>query len=442
MAFFINLNDRFKIDPSVAPDGAIILSGTIPMHRLSRRLRKQKVRPLHMKSLLFDPQLYMAGLDAAESREYCTKLATYPWFGAFGLDEYDSGEQTQASWKKLAEEQIHLLWPKTAPTHPDVIEEGVKECIRFQREIDCSAIILPSPLTIDRSTDYQLELLWLDTAIDYIGYLNELHDSSTFDTPVFATLAVSDVCVRHSAPEPNPLLDLVLDAVSAREIDGVYIILEQASETDRERQCGNTYALSSILHLVHVLSSDCNKRVVVNFLGPFGLACEAAGAEIWASGWYKSLYRCRLADKIAGGRAFPWFWSHPSAVDVSLDSDFDKIVRLGEFRTIADQTLASDNLLKAVSDGRPASSVPAWEYRQANVSAATQHFLLSCVQAEKALAQQDPAARRDHVEQWLNEAVENARVISETIGESSKTRTQHVQAWRDAFVEYRRSHRC
>jgi hypothetical protein len=439
MAFYVNLNYRFSLDDSICPNGSIVPCGAVTMHGLTRRARKGL--PQHMQHLLFDPQLYMAGLDASESGEYCTKLATYLWFGVSGLQEYDSGEQTQSSWKQDAEQCIDELWPRVAPSDSRVVEAGVQECIGFQRQLGCEAMILPSPLTLDRSTDYHQETLWLDTAMDYIGYLDQARNEP-FNFPVYATIALTDSCLRHSSPDNNPLLDLILDVVSARRIDGVYIVLEQGSETDFERQCGNTNALWSILHLVHTFVEDCNLRVIVNYLGPFGLACEAAGATVWGSGWYKSLYRCRLADKIAGGRAYPWYWSYSSAADISLDGEFDKLRGAGIIERIADVTSASEGLLQAAAQGVNVSQVPAWQYRMANVAAAQQHYLLSVIQAEHLHAQLTGAVRRDFVEAWLTEATQSGKDISDVLGSAAKTKTQHIQAWKDAFVSYRRAHRC
>jgi hypothetical protein len=343
MSFWLNVGYRFEAPSSIVPDGSVLLCSAMPMHQLERR-RIDKRYP-HLRRRLFDPQLYLAGLDASESSEHCAKLASYPWFGVRGLVPYDSGLQNQKGWMATARARIPSLWSHNAPSDPATVRASVRECIEFQKRIGCESIILPAPLTADPATDFSQELVWLDSAL-------ERAREAGVSVPVFATVAISDICLRYSEPGVNALLALILDSVSAREIDGVYLVLEQGSETADGRHVGNVRTLSSILHLAYLFATDCRLRVIVNFLGAFGLACEAVGAEGWASGWYKSLYRFRLADKLAGGRSFPTYWSYNCACDIHLERDFD-VLNEEEFflDRIADRTEASSGLLLAASRG-------------------------------------------------------------------------------------------
>jgi len=310
----------------------------------------------------------------------------------------------------------------------------VKECIDFQYRLGCRATILPGPLTAHPGGDYAEELFWLDSALSYIEQKPESK------VPVFATVALTDICVRYLDPSENPLLEIILDTVSAREVDGVYLILEQASEPADSRHCGSTRALRSLLHLVHHFSEDCNLQVGVNFLGAFGLACEAAGAKFWASGWYKSVYRFRIADKLDGGRAYPSYWTYPAAIDVHLEKEFDILNRKGLLSQFVDRTTASAGLLRAAEQGARVDNVPTWAYRQSNIRAAKEHFLLSMVQAERLHSQYSGSSRRNFVEKWFLEAARLSSKITEEIGGDRRTKTNHVHAWKDAFVAYRQDH--
>jgi len=439
MTFLANVGYRFKLPASVDVDGSIVLGSTMAKPTLDRRHKRLTTGYPHLEHRLFDPQLYMAGLDATESPTHCAKLASYPWFGVSGLDEYDSGIQTQASWQDDVEKKIVSICPRHPPTDSGHIRDALQQCIEFQHRFGCRAVILPSPLTTNSGTNYSAELFWLDSALEY---LHHRKTENAFNLPVFATVALTDVCVRYDDPNANLLLDLILDAISAREVYGVYIVLEQSSEGDGERQCGNTRALASILRLVHGFSQDCGLRVVVNFMGAFGLVCEAAGAESWASGWYKSLYRFRLADRLGGGLAYPSYWSYPATIDVNLESDFDKIVANGSLDLIADRTSASEGLLAAAAGQDRVRSVPAWQYSANRVTAAKEHFMLSAVQAENLHSQYRDAARRDFVEEWLKEATRRANAVAAVLGPGARTQTLHVQAWLNAFLSYRRDHNC
>lgn len=432
MGFLVNIGYKFPLPPSITPDGSIILCSAMPMHQLLRR--RIDHRYPHMQSRLFDPQLYLTDLEATSAPRHCAILASYPWFGVSGLKEYDSKQQKQSEWRKYAVKTIPTVWPRQLIEDATTVRDVAKDCLEFQIKIGCWAAILPGPLSVDPATDYSQELAWLDAGI---AAAREIED---FELPLFATIAVSDICLRHEEPLKNAFLDLVLDTVSAREVDGVYIVLEQASEPNNTRHCGSVRSLGSILRLAHEFSKDGDLRVGVNFIGAYGLVCESAGAEFWATGWYKSLYRLRLADKLVGGRAYPRFWSYPAAIDVHLENEFDSIVSAGLLAQIADNTSASNGLLSAAASGNPVANVPAWRYALSNVGAAREHFLVSCVQGEAMHSKQAGKARIDLAEKWLDRAAATSTAVATALGPTANTQTVHVQAWRDTLRGFRQDH--
>ena len=431
MPFYSTVGYRFALDDEVEPDGSLVLASAMPMHQLERRNLDQYP---HLVRRLFDPQLYMAGIDASQCRKHCAKLGSYPWFGVKGLQDFDSTEHQHRTWMKDAEKAILGTWAGRAPSAEKVQKAAARECADFQRRIGCWAAILPSPLTIDPSTSYSEEEAWLDASLEQIAELDD------FNLPLFATVAVSDVCLRLE-PQENQLLDIIVDAVSAREgLDGVYIVIEQANEGAGTRSCGSARTLWSVLHLVHSFAHDAALRVGVSFLGPFGLVCEAAGAEWWASNWYKSLYRLRLADKLASGRAYPLFWSYPSALDIHLDGEFDRLVSDGHLSRIAEKTSASEGLLVAAQAGRKVRNVAPWVYRQSNVAATMSHYLLSAIKREGQHAKHSGEARLEHVEKWVEAAAKRASTVETALGPVRKTNTAHVHSWLEALRSYRKLH--
>ena len=432
MTFYANIGYKFAIPGDVITDGSIILASALPMHQLERRKINKKYP--HMKLRLFDPQLYLSDMDAYETRRHTANLASYPWFGVDGLSEYKSAQQTQSKWSEYSRKVIPSIWPGNSPANQKVIDEGVQECIDFQIRKGCWGIILPSPLTTDPSTDYTNELRWLDASLTYCK-------KNKIQAPLFATVAISDLCVRYADPKDNILLELITDSISAREVDGVYIVLEQGSEPADGRSCSNTRSLRSILDLVHIFSKEAELRVVVNFFGFFGLALLAAGAEIWASGWYKSVYRLRIADALAGGRAYPSYWNYPTVTDIHLGEDFDILIRKGLLPLIKDKTSASDGLLSAVSKGIPSDNVPAWNYRQSNVAMAREHFFRSAINASQSHSKLSWKKNVNKVEKWLENASMRALKIEGALGRSQRTITRHVAAWHRAFIDYRQDHR-
>lgn len=413
------------------------------MHQLVRRpvrppppkrgmTKPRKLKYPHLQTLLFDPQLYLAGLDANQSKERCAKLATYPWFGISDeLVPYDSKEQTQSGWMAEVERRVGTIWPGHAPNEGEKIETAARTCVDLQRGLDCEAVILASPLTHDPSSDYGPELEWLDRGLRYA------RDAT--DLPVYATVAISDLCLRYSPPESNHFIEMIADAVSARGVAGVYLVVEQGSEPNEARQCGNARVLSSALHLTHLFARESNLHVAVNFLGVFGAACSAAGARLWSSAWYKSLHRVRLADS-SDGRAFPSYWSCAAGFDVNLDSDFDQLIKADLLAAIADETPAAVTLLSAASNGQSSQAVAPWAYNQSNVKACRAHFLQSAVATEQRLSGLAPAAQVSLVQDWLDHAADTTERCVKIVGKNAKSRMKHVPAWLEAFKDYRRIH--
>lgn len=432
MTFYANIGYRFKLPGNAVTDGSVVLARAMPMHQLERR-RIDRRYP-HMVNRLFDPQLYLGNVDATRAQSFCSKLASYPWFGVSNIPSYDSGLRTQQEWAERAERDIVDLWPQATPTDPTAINSAVQECIDFQVRNDFQAIILPSPLTTDPATSYDEELAWLDEGI-------RIAQGDQAELPLFASVALSDLCMRYTQPSDNRLLELIADSVSARGVDGVYLVLEQASEPAETRQCCDVRSLQSMLTLVHYLSRDAGLRVIVNFMGVFGLALEAAGAEIWVSGWYKSLYRLRIADIATTGRAFPTYWSYPTILDIHMENEFDRVVAAGHLTLISDNTPAAQGLLSAANRGIPSTQVPVWTYRQSNVASAREHFFRSAIQADNAHTALRGTAMIDSVSGWLDQARNGADIVARSIGGEIRTKVQHVRAWHQAFSGYRTDHR-
>ena len=431
MPFYANVGYQFPLPNGVVTDGSVLLASSMPLHQLLRRKRDKHP---HLQRLLFDPQLYLATLSPNQSRKQCVNLASYPWFGSASLGAYDSSQHDQKTWRDAAHAKIATAWRGVIPIADSEIDVATREAVSVQAALGCEAIILPSPLTNDPATAYDVELKWLDQGIAQ-------HAAQEARVPVYATIAVADLCLRYADPTNNGLLELMADTVSARGVDGVYIVVEQGGEPAETRQCATMRTLWSLLQLVHLFRADCNLQVVVNFVGSYGLALSAAGARVWASAWYKSLHRLRLADQVAGGRAFPLYWSHASAVDINLERDFDALVGAGLLPVITDTTTASAGLLAAASQGVGVANVPAWRYQQSNVRTAAEHFFLSSVAAEQRLgaltALQD---RLDFVEQWLSGALTRCQRVDSALGAQAKSRMTHVSAWLDAVRSHRRVH--
>ncbi len=167
--------------------------------------------------------------------------------------------------------------------------------------------------------------------------------------PIFATIAVSDNLLRGTNASDNEVIRTMGDQIAARtELDGAYIVLEQTAE--HGYVCRSQDVLANILVLVEDIVSGARKRVAVNYLGNFGAAAGAIGAEVWSSGHYRSQRRMRIADQDEmEGRAYPRFYSSALAGDIGLQHDLPNLYSHPVFRKIFSRTVSSQPLLQALN---------------------------------------------------------------------------------------------
>ena len=405
-------------------DGGIIVPSGIAFHTLDRR-RIETAHP-HMTNRLLDPQIYLAGLNAVTSRKPCMNLASYGWFPlAQPIEQYDSGRQRQGEWAREVQSNIHNIWQPSLPVEPADVEQLARRCLQVQSDTGCEALILPSPLTVDQTTDYAAELAWLDIGMR----LAQGVDSSL---PCLASVAISDVCLRSLDPWDNGLIDMIIDQVSSREPDGVYIVLEQANESGY--YCAHPRTVGALLRLVNGMKRGGVGRVVVGFAGMAGFLALLVGADAWSAGWYRGERRLKLADlDDSTGRAHPTYYSHAFAGEFHLDQDLDNICQQGLLPRITDETQASEPLLRALRGGRHVKDVAEWEYRPANVTTCREHFLMAAIRETNVISDMDADEQLAYAHAWLRQADELATQVSRLPELNERTQTSHQAAWQQAF---------
>jgi len=427
MEFFASARFKMAVPEGVQgiAGGLIIPSGIAQPVLIRRDLGK---RYPHLQRRLLDPQLYLANLNGAKCRGACVNLASYGWFNVTGIDPYDSKKHSQSEWKEKAIAKIHNAWPGAVPSASKEIDKAITACVATQVVLGCEAIILPSPLTSDPSTDYSTELHWLDQGLRIAGKV-AAHKAR------LATIALSDTCLRGIDPSANQLLELILDQVTARQPEGAYLVLELANE--HGYYCSHPNTIGAVLRLVKGLKGGGLSRVFVAFAGVAGLLAVCAGADGWSTGWYRGERRLRLVDfEQPQGRANPSYYSHPLASEFHLQSDLDRVNAATFLSRVADETPASQGLLKALASSRLVSSVPDWRYSQSNVSAAIEHFLTAAARETSALATLSSEKRIEYGKQWLEGAEKLASELYAIGPFNPRTELDHQTAWRSAFEKF------
>jgi hypothetical protein len=430
--FYFNVRWAFKLpdDCAVPIPGGVIAASAVPQHGL---IRRKFAKFPHLQHRLFDPQLYLAGLSADRSPGAIVKLSSYGWFPTPGVPLYDSSVHgKQSDWTAAFQREILGSWKGHAVRGANEIMAASRTAVQLQLELECDKIILPSPLTNTLTTNYTEELAWLDAGLEVCLELR-VHK------PIYATIAISDVALRGLDPQANNLLSLITDQVSARNVSGAYIVIEQASEDGYA--CGDENTLLSLLLLVDDLTRGANLQAIVNYVGGFGAVATAAGAEIWSSGYYLGQRKLRLSEfeveEDDVRLAYPRYHSLALAGDIGVRDNLEQLVRDGFGRKVLSKTGASEPLHEALTQGVAVDQVPAWAYRPSNITAAAAHYNDTVAKLGSLLDRLTRSERVELVHKWLTRSVEIANELRTAGFRSSRTtELSHQQAWLRAYERW------
>ena len=129
--FFLNVGYKWTLVEE-ARNGVILPSGN-DIERVRR------VSMPEFKRVLFDPQLYLAELPAADCAKVCARLGSYPWFGV-ELPGFESSSMRRREWQQLTQAAVANAWTGQPPNDP---EYAVRSAIEFQTNIGCTHVICP-----------------------------------------------------------------------------------------------------------------------------------------------------------------------------------------------------------------------------------------------------------------------------------------------------------
>lgn len=409
--FYYNVKYTFPLQPhspEIGTGGVIAASAMV-----SPQLAKRRMKEMYLQQRLFDPQLYLGGLDAATCGGAVLKLATYPWFG-LGVPDFNhkksKGKPADklGEWKKAAAPDLLKQWAEKPAPSAALIQTAATEAVRFQDALGCQAIILPSPLT-QGVGDYQLETLWLDAGIEAARALR-------VTKPLFATVAFTDVLVR--------------DVPGGKRHDIVNIAAEHPKDT-----------AGAILRLVDALVGGGGKRVLVGYAGSFGAIARAAGAEGWVSGFYLTQRRLQLAGfEEKKGAAMPRYYSPTLLGDIGLEEDIAAVASTPLFKQLSFDSRPADPLHAALANGKTPADVPEWVFGKSILAAAKGHYNLCQVALDKAVEILGPVQRVAHVKRQLTAAAELAGRLKAAGLESGRyTDLNHQTGWLEAFELWEKS---
>lgn len=406
--FLLNVGHQWNLASQVNNVAGVIF---LPSGNTSERLTRADVP--EFQRVLFDPQLYLSGLDSKSRETVCARLATYPWFLSANIPEFDSGETTRSKWEKDVKERIEDCWLGILPQGAE-IAEACRTALEFQLNLSCSHVILPSPLIDQREDEALIQATWLDAGLAEARNLD-------IGQPLLFTIALDELILNDAAFAAGGFLDIVVDQVTAREgLEGVYIVVAQThaehpNATDRR-------VLRAYLRLSKAFSDAGYSAVITNYAGVFGLVCIGAGATGVACGASHNHRRLSLNgfQDSGGGTPLPKFYSHRSSSEFLTETELNPIVARKLLRRVEDTTPYSQSLMETLAEGHSAEDVKAWAESRGNLTTAQMHFLWRLANEVGELAKHGSKKRRSKVRDWLEDADANITYLRRRFEEADE----------------------
>lgn len=193
------------------------------------------------------------------------------------------------------------------------IQSFVSNTLSWQRSIDVSAILSPTVMVEDLSSQ------WAQIAMMLAQETVNQHDGTK---PLLISLVVGEDALRQRVS-----VDSWLDDLTLLDIDGFYLVVRRASEAYRQHY--DPEVLASLLRVCYSLAELNQYRVFAGYTDMVTLLLHAVGVAATGAGWYANLKQFtvrRFQPSTGGRRARPRYSSRPllnSIYITELDSIFD-----------------------------------------------------------------------------------------------------------------------
>lgn len=208
--------------------------------------------------ILMDPQLYYSTFAGSDDK-YLSLCSYYP------------GNLTASSFRFNA------------------MNKFVKDCFEFQNNLGVTEYISPSILIPNFSDRWaQILLNMADIASSYTG-------KKVIISVIFQENALNDF---NSVNE-------FLNDLTTLDVDGFYIMVSR-NNVIYDQKFENSEALSNLMLMVYSLSEINEYKVILGYTDIIGLLFGAVGAYGVATGWYNSLRKFTVQQRImpsTGGRS-------------------------------------------------------------------------------------------------------------------------------------------
>ncbi len=424
MSYFFNLRYQWSIDPSINLGGVTFCASGLDMESFFRRETIEN----QTQEKIFDPQLYLIDLDPKNSPVACSRLSSFPWFPASCIEQAELGYR---EWMKQVKESIEDNWSPELPTDFEEIKERAFKCLEFQIQIGCSILVAPSTLIKNPSTSLDYEMQWIDASLDAYAEIGS-------DLPIYATLAISDLCLKEKKPFDNPFLELCFDQLSSRpELDGIYFVLERS--TPGQKRLINLNTVESILTLAYIFTEKIGFDFFTNYCEEFGFITLGAGGTHFGSDDTVKGRRLHLQDFVerGGGTNYPYIFSLNNFSDFRPITDLQKISDIGFFNSLnIESTRFSNDLIEAIRNKRPVT-VPEWQESLNNVGRAKNHYIECLKDQVDSIAEMNLNEKINYIHQMLISAEMRMNYLETRIKDDPLLEDgKHISNWREGFERF------
>jgi hypothetical protein len=414
MRLFYNVGYQRSLPDQDVLDGVVAHTAAVDSARPTAELA-------FSGEILFDPNVYLWGLDCEDAARTCAYIATYPWstIEVPTLDAFDGKRREWINLGVLPAMETH--WP---PSIPADLKKMVHACLQWQYDAGATILIAPAPLITQVHEGLTEYARWLAAAAS---------QATQFDRPVFMTVAFSEVCFPQVQ---EGLLDLLSADMS---LDGSYVVMETTHTSPYVASPGLAEAL---LEISYHLGHRQGREVIINYADTFGLACLAAGATGIVAGYGLKYRRFSLSDYSGGGGGpYPRFASLRTFCRYLASADMERIRDedlLSEFDS--DTTPASKSLLQALSSGKSANDVLRWETERNRTAAAKAHYVQRLRRAVDEITSLDNVKSRvGRMQKLMLRADSMNSLLRETFNDEPLDEDgAHVRLWRHALSNFAR----
>lgn len=293
------------------------------------------------------------------------------------------------------------------------IRELVQQTLCWQRELDVSAVVSPTVMVDDLSSQWaQISMMLAqETASEQDG-----------NQPLLISLVIGEDSLRQQRQ-----VDLWLNDLTELDVQGFYLVVKRTSES--YRQHFEPEVLSQLLRVCYSLAELNEYRVVVGYADFVTLLLHVVGVEGTGAGWSGTLKQFnlrRFQPATGGSRARPRYSSFPMLNSIYM-SELDAIHNAGLLEAVLSGTPFDERFRQSLNP----ENVP-WQPDDAAL-----HHWSVLADYSKSQVGLGVKERLDYAQRLIANAAALYTHIEKLVPFSSETGSSHLDQWLEALKRFK-----